>query len=116
MKKIIALLILALVSANAHAGEMSKGESRATPPANTVSHAAPMQEDQDGELQVNEYEVVSTNGAITRAFCPYTCEMRGLEAKHCKAWRSLKDPNLCYVQDTRLPSKAIPWGSGDQRP
>ena len=73
-----------------------------------------MVENHDGDLKANEYEVISTNGAITRAFCPYTCAMRGLDAKYCKTWPSVEDTKLCYVQDTRLPTDAIKWGGTDQ--
>lgn len=66
-----------------------------------------MQEDTDGELNQNEYERVSTNDSITRALCPYTCDMRGLTQEICRSWKSLVDPSKCYVQDTRLPSNAI---------
>ena len=69
-----------------------------------------MVENVDGNLKANKFEVIDLNGSITRAFCPYTCAMRGIEAKHCKTWRSLNDPNLCYVQDTRIHSEAIKWG------
>lgn len=53
-------------------------------------------------------EVISSNGAVTRAPCPYTCEMRGLPLEHCKTWPSPSDPGQCYVWDTRLPQDAIP--------
>jgi hypothetical protein len=108
MKKIIVLSILVFLPLIAYAGEKSKEN-------NIESGRTPMVENRGGsELKPNEYEVISTNGAITRATCPYTCGMRGLEAKHCKTWRSLSNPKLCYVQDTRLKSDAIDWGGSDQ--
>lgn len=70
-----------------------------------------MTEDKDGVLVAGEYEVISTNGSITRSKCPYTCEMRGLPKQYCKTWQSLKDKELCYVQDTRIPSNAIEFGA-----
>ena len=76
--------------------------------------ATTMVKNEDGILKPNEYEVISTNDSITRALCPYTCAMRGIEAKYCKAWRSVIEPTLCYVQDTRIPSDAISWGNGAQ--
>lgn len=66
-----------------------------------------MTENTDGELAPGQYEVISTNGSITRALCPYTCAMRRIPKGVCKVWRSRRDPNLCYVQDMRLPSDAI---------
>lgn len=109
MIKMIALTILVLLPLTAYAGEKSAIKN-----VETGRTATTMMENRDGELKPNEYEVISTNGAITRAFCPYTCAMRGLEAKHCKAWRSLSDPKLCYVQDTRLKTDAIDWGGAKQ--
>jgi hypothetical protein len=64
----------------------------------------------DGQLSAGTYEVISTNGSITRALCPYTCKMRGIEKSHCKTWRSASEPEKCYVEDTSLPSQAISWG------
>lgn len=66
-----------------------------------------MIEDTDGVLTQNEYEQVSVNNSITRALCPYTCEMRNLPKEHCKTWKSNMEPNKCYVQDLRIPSEAI---------
>jgi len=108
MKKIIALTIFVLLPLIAYAGEKE-------PENSSESGRTPMVENRGGhELQPDEYEVISTNGAITRAICPYTCAMRGLEAIHCKTWRSLSNPKLCYVHDTRLKSDAIDWGGSDQ--
>ncbi len=69
-----------------------------------------MKEDKDGNLEPGEFEKISPNGSVTRALCPYTCEQRGLEAKNCKTWKSELDTTRCYVQDTRLPSNAVPMG------
>ena len=107
MKKMLALTLFVLLPISAYAGEKTVIRN-----IETERTATTMVENRDGELKPNEYEVISTNGAITRAICPYTCAMRGLEAKHCKTWRSLNDPKLCYVQDTRLKTDAIDWGSG----
>lgn len=113
MKKIIALTIFVLLPLIAYAGE--KGQEKNPAINNIETERTPMVENRGGsELKPNEYEVISTNGAITRALCPYTCAMRGLDAKHCKTWRSLSNPKLCYVQDTRLESDAIDWGGTDQ--
>lgn len=66
-----------------------------------------MTEDVDGDLKTGEYIVVSPNGSITRALCPYTCEMRGLPPEHCKTWPSKSNPSECYIQDTRIASEAV---------
>ena len=84
-----------------------------TPPKNSLAPHPSMKENEDGNLKQGEYEVISTNGSVTRAFCPYTCEMRGLPAKNCKSWKSLQEPDKCYLQDTRLPSNAVPMGKGN---
>lgn len=76
-------------------------------------NSSTMVEDSDGTLQRNEYETVSMNDSITRALCPYTCEMRGLPKQSCRTWQSQNDPSLCYVQDTRIPSNAIALGGGE---
>ncbi len=114
MKKMITLTLFVLLTLSAYAGEKTQGENSAIKNIETERIATTMVENRDGELKPNEYEVISTNGSITRAFCPYTCAMRGLEGKHCKTWRSLSDPKLCYVQDTRIKSDAIDWGGADQ--
>ena len=79
---------------------------RADDAQNTTSRS-PMVEDKDGVIASNEYEVISTNGSITRALCPYSCEMRDLPKKFCKTWQSKQEPSMCYVQDTRIPTEAI---------
>ena len=113
MKKIAALTLLVLLPLFAYAGE--KGQEETPAISNVEAQRTPMVENRGGSaLKPDEYEVISTNGAITRAICPYSCAMRGLEAKHCKTWRSLSNPKLCYVQDTRLKSDAIDWGGPDQ--
>ena len=66
-----------------------------------------MREDDDGVLEKNEYEYISTNQSITRSWCPYACSTRGIPRKDCRTWRSIQDPSKCYVQDLRLPSSAI---------
>jgi len=60
-----------------------------------------------GELERGEYEVIDLKGGLTRSYCPYTCADRGVEGKYCKTWKSVQNPELCYVQDTRLPSNAV---------
>ena len=113
MKKIIALTIFVLLPLIAYAGE--KEQEKNPVMSNIETGRTPMVENRGGsELKPNEYEAIDTSGAITRALCPYTCAMRGLEAKHCKTWRSLSNPKLCYVQDTRIKSDAIDWGGQDQ--
>ena len=76
-----------------------------------ASRASAMKPDQDGELQPDEYEVLTSNGGLTRRPCPYTCEMRGVARQHCREWKS-RDQSLCYVWDTRFPQDAVPVGSG----
>ena len=116
MKRLIVLTILVLLPLSAYAGEKAQGENSEIKNIETKGTATTMVENRGGsELKPNEYEVISTNGAITRAFCPYTCAMRGLEAKHCKTWRSVSNPKLCYVQDTRLETDAIDWGGADKK-
>jgi hypothetical protein len=116
MKKILVLTLVALLPLNAYAGGSAKMERSAITHTTETARrtSSTMVKNEDGELKANEYEVISTNDSIFRAFCPYTCAMRGLEAKYCKTWRSLIDPKLCYVQDTRIPSNAIKWGRGGQ--
>lgn len=75
-----------------------------------IAHASGMVEDRDGVLLANEYEIVSMTGSITRALCPYTCEKRGVARDHCKEWTSRREPDRCYVQDTSIPSEAVPLG------
>jgi hypothetical protein len=109
MRKVIALIVFLLLPLIVYGGEKEQGENSTVKNNQMERAATTMVENRDGELKPNEYEVISTNGAITRAFCPYTCAMRGLETKHCKTWRSSNDPKLCYVQDTRLKTNAIKW-------
>jgi len=82
--------------------DRSKEEVRARPNLNML------QPDTDGEIGTGEYQVISADGSITRRPCAYTCEMRGLMEGKCRTWISKIDPNLCYVQDTRSRSDAIP--------
>ena len=65
----------------------------------------------NNENLLKKVEVMSLNGAVTRADCPYTCEMRSLPKEHCKTWVATSDPSLCYVWDTRLPQKAVRVGN-----
>lgn len=74
-----------------------------------------MKEDMDGRLEPGEYTVISPNGSITRSFCPYTCEMRGLPKEHCKAWKSVMNPELCYLQDTRITSAAVKFSGAGRK-
>ena len=71
-------------------------------------HGQNMREDVDGNLQHGEYIKISPNGSITRALCPYSCNMRGIPQGNCKTWKSVQHPDQCYVQDTRIPSDAVP--------
>ncbi len=67
-----------------------------------------MVEDEDGIVGPNEYRRISQNGGTTRRPCPYTCEMRGVPRDHCREWKSKEDPSECYVEDTSVPSNAVP--------
>ena len=80
------------------------------PAPESMSSRMPMTENKDGDLKMNEYEVVSTNGAVTRAYCPYTCQMRGVPKQFCRAWPAKSGNNKCFVWDTRLPNGAVPLG------
>ena len=66
-----------------------------------------MRENKDGDIKPGEYQRISENGGLTRRPCPYSCEMKGIPRKNCKEWVSRRDTNLCYVEDTRLPSDAV---------
>lgn len=79
-----------------------------TDAASAAAKHPSVREDKDGALQPGEYTVIDTKGGTTRAHCPYTCADRGLPAEHCKSWQSASDKSLCYLQDTRIPSEAIP--------
>lgn len=79
-----------------------------TQAASAAAKHPTMREDKDGDLQPGEYTVIDTKGGTTRAHCPYTCTDRGLPAEHCKAWQSASDKSLCYLQDTRIASAAVP--------
>lgn len=107
----LSLLLVSLFSAfPALADDPAGAEVKDNPPAGTLAPHPSMKENTDGELRQGEYEVISMNGGVTRAFCPYTCEMRGLPKQHCRTWQSLQDKTKCYVEDTRIPSQAIPIG------
>ena len=73
----------------------------AAPSVADIATPAPMVEDTDGDIQPNEYRVISADKSTTRRACPYTCEMRQIPLEHCKQWKSLSD-SQCYVQDLRL--------------
>ena len=101
MKRLVlALCFLAFLAPQAQAAGQKKKHR-------TEKSRMPMSENRDGDLKPNEYEVISTDGSITRAYCPYTCAMRGIPQKHCKTWRSQTDKKKCYVQDKRGHSQAI---------
>ena len=72
-----------------------------------------MREDTDGTLEPNEYVKISPNGSITRALCPYTCEMRDIPKEYCRSWQSEMRKTECYVEDLRLGSKAIERNNSD---
>ena len=97
------------MSAVVAGAEQPKGTS-GKPAQESMSSRLPMTENKDGDLKMNEYEVISTNGAVTRAYCPYTCEMRGLPQRFCRAWPANAGNNKCFVWDTRLPNNAVPFG------
>ena len=105
----LSLLGLALFPAVSFAGDDVAPPSAqgGGSPGSLAPHPS-MKENVDGNLREGEYEVISMNGSITRALCPYTCEMRGIPKKSCKTWGSLQDRTKCYVQDTRIPSGAVP--------
>ncbi len=109
MCAVLVFSILLPLSGAYAAGKNAQGEDSTTKNIGTEKAATTMTKNRDGELKPNEYEVISMDGGITRAFCPYTCAMRGLEVKHCKAWRSLSNPKLCYVQDTRIKTDPRFW-------
>lgn len=100
MRSVIALAMLALfIASPAYGQPESKKE---------LAKRHELQEDKDGVLKPNEYFKISPNGSITRSWCPYTCSMRNLSHKNCRTWQSKIDPTQCYVQDTRIPSDAVP--------
>jgi len=72
-----------------------------------AAHPQPMKEDTDGELVWGEFVTVNKSGSVTRAKCPYTCEDRGIPKESCKADRSASKPDLCYVQDLRMPTDDV---------
>ncbi len=79
--------------------------------AQQPGQSAEMREDDDGDLRQGEFVRISPNGSITRALCPYSCEMRGLPVRYCKTWRSQMNPDECYVQDTRIQTDAVRFSS-----
>ena len=107
MKSLLSIIFLSLLASTANAENNAPASAAAqVHPVATGSHSG-MKEDQDGNLDKGEYEIISTNGSITRALCPYTCEMRGLPQKTCKSWQSKQDKTMCYVQDTTIATQAI---------
>ena len=94
------LVLSALLSFSELAFSAEHSESKSPHPK--MTEVAP------GEpLTAGTYIVIDPKGSITRSFCPYTCADRGLEKKHCKAWKSNREPDKCYLQDTRIPSDAV---------
>ena len=71
----------------------------------------------DAGPQGREVEVVSANGSVTRAKCPHSCVDRKIPQTSCREWRSKMYPDVCYVEDLRKPSDAVPLGySKEKRP
>ena len=104
------LFVLTLTSLPAFADDVPAPSAVGGIAPGTLAPHPNMKENTDGELRPGEYEVISMNGGVTLALCPYTCEMRGLPKKFCRTWGSLQDKSKCYVEDTRLPSNAVPLG------
>lgn len=75
---------------------------------NTQKRPTVWKENTDGMIRPDEYRKISENGALTRRPCPYTCEMRGIPNNHCRTWRSIVEPDQCYVWDTRYHQSAVP--------
>ncbi len=99
-------LVLHVGLSSARAEDTAAGKAS---PGTLAPHPS-MTENSNGDMKQGEYEVVSLNGSITRSFCPYTCEMRGLPKESCRTWPSNREKDKCYIQDTRLPSDAIAFG------
>jgi hypothetical protein len=115
MRRFIGLSLIALLPlllANSAQGE-EKGRMGKKMQAD-VSSRTPMVESLDGDLGPNQYETISLNGSLTRALCPYSCEMRGIPKRNCREWRSLVDPEKCYVEDTRLAQHAVILGKSEK--
>jgi hypothetical protein len=98
MKKYILLVTLLLPALGVAEDEL--------PPAKEAVTVPRLQSPQSDTV-VREVETISTNGSITRASCPHTCEDRGLPVTQCKTWTSENDPSKCYVMDTTKPTEAI---------
>ena len=105
-------VVFALDPAAPPSVDRQPASSQAVTRSGNVQPQTGMIQDEDGNLQVNEFEIISPNGSITRGLCPYSCEMRGVSKQHCKTWQSAQNPSLCYVQDMRIPSDAIAFGGG----
>jgi hypothetical protein len=71
-------------------------------------------EDTDGIIEADEYRLISVDGGTTRRPCPYTCEMRGIERKNCREWRSVNGRE-CYVRDMRSPIETMPHDTASER-
>jgi len=98
------------VGSGESAVEQSKATSSvdgATGDSGAASGAA--SEAATGELPTG-VEIISANGAITRATCPHTCASRNIPKEHCREWTSKMYGDRCYVQDLRLPTSAIAPG------
>lgn len=92
----------------ANAADNQPAQVSAADPSQVSAQHPTMKEHQgSGDLQRGEYEIIDLSGSVTRSFCPYTCADRGLAPANCKAWKSIQDPDKCYVRDTRLPSNAF---------
>lgn len=105
----------------AHSENQKAGTENATflPPAQVETkefyntNKAIIGEPQVPPTDTNLIETVSVNGSITRGTCPHSCASRGIPKESCKEWKSNMYGDKCYVQDTRLPSNAIPM-EGDK--
>lgn len=75
-------------------------------PQETISAVETASVEESGP-NLNDVEVVSANGSITRKKCPHSCVDRGIPKKSCKEWRSMMYPDVCYVEDLSKPSQAI---------
>ncbi len=116
MKMFMTLALIMLFPTARTAAECSDAHKSAASEKRAKSTLSMMIEDSDGDVKKNEFVRIDPQGSITRALCPYTCEMRGLPKEHCRMWRSQIDPQQCYVQDMRLPSNAIRFGADKTEP
>ncbi|HQH25868.1 MAG TPA: hypothetical protein PLP17_00615 [Oligoflexia bacterium] len=116
MKMFMTLVLILLFPTAQAAAECSDTHKSAAPEKTAESALPAMIEDSDGDVKKNQFVRIDPQGSITRALCPYTCEMRGLPKEHCRMWRSQIDPQQCYVQDTRIASNAIRFGADKTAP